>query len=380
MDWKIPKIPLFKISTDEEEIQFVAPLLNSGMNWATGSNVDALEKMVAQYIGTKYAATVNSGTSGLHALLLAHKIGAGDEVIVPSFSFIATANSPLFVGAKPVFADIESKTYGLDPESVNNTITNKTKAIMPVHIGGNPCMIKELAQIAEDKNLLLIEDAAESMGSSIRNKKVGSFGDSAMFSYCAPKIVTTGEGGVIVTNIKEIYERVKLIRSHGRADTKDYFSTNEYMDYITLGYNFRMSNIAAAIGLAQMDKIESFIMARQANAAYLTKKIKHVTSQIKTPSQTLDRQHIYQMYTIESDKRDELMGYLTSKGIMSKIYFDPIHLSRFYKKVLKYQPNLPMTMKIYSKVLTLPMYPNLSHEEMNYIADSIKEYYFGESK
>lgn len=280
MSWKIP---LFKIYTDNDDVQKVTEIIKSGMNWATGSNVNLLEDKIAAYVGTKYAVTFNSGTSALHAALASHQIPKGSEVIVPSFTFIATANAPKFLGATPVFADIEERTYGLSPDDVVDKITKKTSAVMPVHIGGCPCRIKELQQIAEDKKLLLIEDAAESLGARIGDKKVGTFGNSAMFSFCAPKVVTTGEGGVTVTDSRDVYERLKMFRSHGRADTKDYFSTNEYLDYISLGYNFRMSNIIAALGIAQMDKIDKIIEMRRRNADYLTGKLENI-KEIKTPS------------------------------------------------------------------------------------------------
>jgi perosamine synthetase len=219
MTWKIP---LFKIYWDDEDVEAVTEAIKAGMNWAVGPNVEQFEDLIASYVGTKYAVTFNSGTSALHAALLAHEIKQGDEVIVPSFTFIATVNAPLFVGAKPVFADIEKETLGLDPEDVNEKITEKTKAIMPIHYGGCPCKIRELKEIAEDNNLILIEDAAESLGAKIKDNKLGTFGDSAMFSLCAPKVITTGEGGMMVTKSKEVYEKMKLLRSHGRLETQNY--------------------------------------------------------------------------------------------------------------------------------------------------------------
>ncbi|MGB7789234.1 DegT/DnrJ/EryC1/StrS family aminotransferase [Methanoregula sp.] len=371
MSWKIP---LFKIYTDDNDVQKVTEIIKSGMNWATGSSVNLLEDKIATYVGSKYAVTFNSGTSALHAALASHRIPKGSEVIVPSFTFIATANSPKFLGATPVFADIEESTYGLSPEDVLDKITPKTSAIMPVHIGGCPCKIKELQQIAEDKKILLIEDAAESLGARIGNKKVGTFGDSAMFSFCAPKVITTGEGGVIVTDSRDVYERLKMFRSHGRADTKDYFSTNEYLDYISLGYNFRMSNIIAALGIAQMDKIDKIIEMRRKNADYLSGKLKKVT-EIKTPLAPKNYYHLYQMYTIEAKHRDELMNFLGDAGIMAKVYFHPVHLSHYYKEVLKVRPHIPVTEHVASKVLTLPMYPGLTIEEMDYMVDKITEFY-----
>ena len=194
------KIPLYKIYWDEEDVNRVAEVIRQGMFWAIGPNIEKFEKTLADRIGKKYAVAFNSGTSALHATLLAYEIGEGDEVIVPSFTFIGTANSVLFVKAKPVFADIEAETYGLNPEDVKEKITGKTRAIMPIHCGGLACRIKELREIAEDHKLLLIEDAAESLGAKVDGKRVGSFGEAAMFSFCGNKVITTGEGGMLVTD------------------------------------------------------------------------------------------------------------------------------------------------------------------------------------
>lgn len=368
MNWKIP---LFKIYSENDDVEQIADVIRSGMNWATGPKINELESRVADYVGTKYAVTLNSGTSALHALLIAYGIGKGDEVIVPSFTFIATANCPLFVGAKPKFADVEEETYGLDPESVEKCITKKTKAIMPVHVGGYACKIQELREIADDHGILLLEDAAESLGAKVDNQMVGTFGESSMFSFCGPKVITTGEGGVIVTDSQEIYEKIKLLRSHGRADTKDYFSTNEYLDYISLGYNFRMSNITAALGVAQMDKLDKIIDIRRKNAEYLTRAIKKAGGEVKTPAPLKNRFHLFQMYTIETANRDALMQMLGDAGIMAKLYFPPVHLSHFYKNVLKYSPSLPVTEDLARRCLTLPMYPQLTKEEMDYMATHI---------
>ncbi len=220
MSWRIP---LFKIYWDKKDIKSVTDVIKSGTHWAIGPKIEKFEKAVASYVGIKYALAFNSGTSALHALMLAYGFGQGDEIIVPSFSFIATANAPLFVGAKPVFAEIEEKTFGIDPLDIQKRITKKTKAIMPMHYGGSACQIKEIKKIADKHNLILIEDAAESLGTMIGNKKVGTFGDSAMFSFCGPKVITTGEGGVIVTNNKKLYEKMKTIRSHGSLETSNYF-------------------------------------------------------------------------------------------------------------------------------------------------------------
>ncbi|MAF85436.1 MAG: aminotransferase DegT [Dehalococcoidales bacterium] len=375
MNWKIP---LFKIYWDEEDVRMVTDAVQRGMFWAMGPNIEKFEEMLADYIGVKYAVVFNSGTSALHAAPLSCGIGKGDEVIVPSFTFIATANTPLFVGAKPVFADIEEKTYGLDPEDVEGKITPRTKAILPIHYGGSPCFMHELKQVAERHNLLLIEDVAESFGAAIGGNKAGSFGDCATLSFCANKVITTGEGGAVVTDSAEIYEKLKLIRSHGRAETANYFSSTEYTDYVTLGYNFRMSDITAALGIAQLKKINKIIEMRRRNAEKLSVRLSGITG-IEVPHSPDSFFHVYQIYVIRvkdgQEKRDALLTYLGQKGIMSKVYFPPVHFAYFYRKTLGYHCALPVTEKISRQVLTLPMYPSLTEDEIDYITDEIAAFF-----
>jgi len=375
MDWRIP---LFKIYWDEEDVRMVKEAIHRGMHWAIGPNIEKFEGMLTNYVDTRYALAFNSGTSALHATLSAYGITQGDEVIVPSFTFIATANAPLFAGAKPIFADIEEKTLGLDPKDVTRKITAKTKAIIPIHYGGCPCIIKELSKIAEERNLILIEDAAESLGAAVDGKKVGSFGDTAILSFCSNKVITTGEGGAIVTDSAEIYERLKLIRSHGRAETANYFSSTDYMDYVTLGYNFRMSDITAALGIAQLDKIDRVIEMRRRNAEMLSTKLSRIAG-IEVPLPPDNFFQVYQMYTIKvkdgRGKRDALSAHLAKQGIMTKVYFHPVHQAHFYKNKLGYKCDLPITESLSQQVLTLPMYPTLAEDEIDYIADTIMAFF-----
>ncbi len=367
------KIPLFKIYWDDEDVENISKAVEAGMNWAVGKNVEAFEKGISEYIGARYCATFNSGTSALHAAMLAHGIGKGDEVVVPSFTFIATANAPLFVGARPVFAEIEGETYGLDPEDVAERITSKTKAIIPVHYAGCPCKIKEIKEIAEDKGLLLIEDAAEAFGADFRGKKAGTFGDSGLLSFCQNKIITTGEGGAIITDLREVYEKLLLIRSHGRLETTDYFSSSEYADYVSLGFNFRMSNITAGLGISQLGKVEKIIAMRKERANGLTDMLERLGGVgISLPKEPDGCRHVYQMYTIALDGRDKLMEDLGKKGIMTKVYFYPVHLTSFYKR-LGYDTKLPETESISERVLTLPMHPAISREELGAVAEGINE-------
>lgn len=372
------KIPLYKIYWDEGDVKGVTETIRQGMFWAIGPSIEKFEKGVRDYVGRKYAVAFNSGTSALHAILLACDIGVGDEVIFPSFTFIATANSALFVGAKPVFADIEEKTYGLSPEDVKEKISDKTKAIMPVHYGGLPCQIWELKEIAEDYKLLLIEDAAESIGAHINGKKAGLFGEAAMFSFCGNKVITTGEGGMIVTDSRDVYEKLKLIRSHGRLETEGYFTSIKTMDYITLGYNWRMSTITATLGVSQLKKLNKLIAMRRKKATYMTEGLSKISG-IEPPKTPKGYFHVYQMYTVRVKGGERVRGnltkYLTEKGIMTKVYFHPVHLAHFYKNELNYDCKLPVTEEISKQVLTLPMYPSLTTEEMDYIVEETKTFF-----
>ncbi len=373
------KIPLFKIYTDNDDIKAVGKVIKNGMNWATGPEVEKFEEQLAKYIGIKYALVFNSGTSALHALVKAYNFGPKDEIIVPSLTFIATANSALFVGAKPVFAEVEEKTFGLDPKKIEEKITKNTKAIMPIHFGGLPCQIKDIQKIAKKHKLILIEDAAQAMGAKIKNQKIGTFGDSAIFSFCANKIITTGEGGAVVTKNRELYERLKLIRSHGRLETANYFTTTEYMDYVALGYNFRLSNILAALGISQLKKIEKIIRIRKENAAYITKLLSNIKDIICQPS-LKDYFNVCQLYTLRikggKKTRDSLKNHLNKAGIMAKVYFDPVHLTSFYRKLFGYKKgSLSITEKISEEVLTLPIYPSLSRKEMDYMIKEIKKFF-----
>jgi len=376
MEWRIP---LFKTYSDEEDVESVAKVIRRGTYWANGPEIEQFEKKIADYLGVKYALTFNSGTSALHILLLAHNI-KGKEVIVPSFTFIATANAVILAGGKPVFAESEQDTFGLDAEDVEKRITNKTKAIIPLHYGGFPSRdIEKLREIADKNNLLLIEDAAESIGSSINGKKVGTFGDSAMFSFCQNKVLAIGEGGMIVTNSEEIYEKAKLLRSHGRVElTEDYFSSTKDNDYIEAGYNFRMPTICAALGLSQFSKIEKIIKIRREHGHYLSEALSKIDS-ITIPKELDEHFQVYQMYTIQlKDKktRDALQQHLVKNGIMNKIYFEPVHLKTLYKKEYGYKEgDLPKTEGLSNSILNIPLYPDMKKDDLDYMIKTIQNFF-----
>lgn len=376
MSWKIP---LFKTYYDKNDIKSVLAIIKRGTYWANGPEIQEFERKIANYVGRKYCVSFNSGTSALHTILLAYNINSG-EVIVPSFSFISTANAVVLAGATPVFAETENQTFGLDIENVKQNITKQTKAIIPIHYGGHSSNnINQLKELSEDNNILLIEDAAESLGSKNDNNMTGSIGDAAMFSFCQNKVITTGEGGAIVTDSMETYEKMKLIRSHGRVESKNknYFSTTEEMDYIDIGYNFRMPTMNAALGLSQLKNIDRILEMRRKKAFYYNEKLEDIND-IILPIELEKQKHVYQMYTIQLKNRkvrDNLQKYLTKQGIMTKVYFYPIHLKSYYKNKFGYKiGNLPKTEELSNKVLTLPLYPNLEKSDQELITNHIIEF------
>ncbi len=372
------KLPLYKIYSDDEDLQIITKVVRRGTNWAQGPEIEELENLIKNYVNTEYCLVLNSGTSALHATYLAYDLGKGDKVIVPSFSFISTANSVLFVDALPKFADIEEESFGLDPEKLDKIIDSTTKAIVPMDYGGQSCKILEIKEIAHKRGLKLIEDAAESLGTKVNGKKVGSIADATIFSFCGNKVLTTGEGGAVVTNSKEIFEKIKLIRSHGRVENGNYFTTTHNPRYAELGYNWRMSSITAALGISQLNKLDRIIKMRQDNASYLNSRLSKY-EQISLPKAPSNSTHIYQMYSIllkDEKTRDGLQEHLKKKKIISKIYFMPIHQSDFYKgKYGMHDGMLPVTERISKRILTLPLYPNMSSEERDYLIDSVSEFF-----
>jgi perosamine synthetase len=372
------KIPLYKVFVDEDDVKSVSKVIRRGMDWAIGPEIELFEKSLANYVGSDYCVALNSGTSALHASLLAGGIGKTDNVIVPSFTFIATANCTLMVGATPNFVDIEEDTFGLNPALIENNINKKTRCIIPVHYAGMACKIQDIAEISKRNKLLLIEDAAESLGAKINKKMVGTFGSMSVFSFAGNKVLTTGEGGAITTNSKPLFEKLKLIRSHGRVDRQNYFSSISKPDYVTMGYNWRMSSMTAALALSQLEKIEKLISLRCKNADYISSRLKKLKN-IEVPLTPRGSRHAYQLYSILLPNpiiRNNLMNYLVKKRIMSKVFFDPVHLTSFYKSMIYGQKSkLRITESISERILTLPMYPSLKKEELEYICDSIEEFF-----
>jgi perosamine synthetase len=346
----------------EEEKRAVLEVLTSGM-LAQGRKVEEFEKRFAEFIGVKHAIATSNGTTALHAALLANGIRKGDEVITSPFTFIATANAILMTGAKPVFVDIEEKSFNLDLKLVEGAITPRTKAILLVHLFGRPVEMDKLGEIAWKHNLLIIEDACQAHGAEFNGKKVGSFG-TGCFSFYPTKNMTTGEGGVVTTNSDDVAEKMKKIISHGSE--KRYY--HEF-----LGYNYRMTDIAAAIGLGQLKKLNSFNEMRKRNAAYFSRKLDCIVG-LELPEIIFG--HVFHQYTLRvtpefGKTREEVIGFLKGAGIGSSVFYPvPIHKQEAYLtyKVLSF----PVAEKLAKEVLSIPIHPGLKEEDLNYIIGELK--------
>ncbi len=355
-------IPLFEIPWDHRDIANAVDAITRGSYWANGPYIEEFEQGLEEYLDVEHAVTVNSGTTALVAALWAHGIGEGDEVIVPSFTFIATANAVRLVGGTPVFADIERETYGLDPAAVSDVCTEETAAILPIHPYGTACEIDALSEIAADAGIPLIEDAAETFGAEYEGQRLGTIGDTGTLSFCQNKILPTGEGGAVVTDDDEIAQRVRRYRSHGRVSA-DYFSAAETGTYADLGTNVRMADLVASIGCAQLETVESKIAGRRRVAKRYHEGFSAVPG-VRTHQPNGGR-HVYQLYTVtlaEEIDRTAVIESLRDRSIASKVYWDPpVHRTEAYRDQ---GPNcgersLPVTDEIAGRVLSLPIHPEL---------------------
>ncbi len=360
-------IPIAKPSIGPEEKKAVQEILDSGMI-AQGQKVKELEEKFLNYIGIRYSAATNNGTSALHTALLACGIKEGDEVITTPFSFTATANSILFCGARPVFADIEPDTFNIDAEKIEEKITEKTKAVLVVHLFGNPCDMDRIKDICKRHDLLLIEDACQAHGAEYKGQKVGSIGDCGVFSFYPTKNMTTGEGGIITTDNADIAERCRVIRDHGQ-DGRD--------NQVMLGYNYRMTDIQAAIGVEQLKKLEGFIERRIENAKMLNEGLKGVKG-IITPKMQAETRHVFNQYTIRvaddfKISRDMLVKKLKDAGIGAFVYYPkPIYAQKYYLE-LGYKDNLKNAENAAKEVVSIPVHPGVTKEDIEVIIDTINE-------
>ena len=363
---QVPAITMARPIIGDEEISEVEAVLRSGL-LASGSKVAAFENAFAAYVGTRHAVAVNSGTAALYLALLAHGIGPGDEVITSPFTFIATANSILLAGAKPVFADIRPDTFNLDPGEVVKKITARTRAVMPVHLYGQPCDMDDFGTIAAAFRLVIIEDACQAHGSRYAGRMTGSFG-TGCFSFYPTKNITTGEGGIITTNDDDIAQRLRLIRNHGQ--TRRYY-------HDSIGYNFRMTDIGGALGICQLRRLPEFNAARTTNAGLLSAGLDGVAG-LGLPVVVPRTEHVFHQYTVRVTERarvsrDALRDTLRERGITTEVYYPyPIHRQPLYRG-LGYDDVLPKAERACEEVVSLPVHPALRRGDIDYIIERIRE-------
>ncbi len=351
-------IPIARPQLGPEEYEAVMSVLASGL-MAQGAQVAAFEQSFAALCQTREAVAVSSGTAALHLALLATGVGPGDEVITSPFSFAATGNTILLVGARPVFVDIEADTYNLDPALVEQAITPRTKAIMPVHLYGNPADMERLVALAQAHNLIIIEDACQAHLASVNGKPVGGFGVGC-FSFYATKNMTTGEGGIVTTDDPAIAEQVRLLRSHGQKE--------RYL-HISNGYNLRMTDIQGALGNAQIGKLEGFNARRIENAAYLSERLRDY---VPIPVTRPGHRHVYHQYTIRTrGDRDQWARTLAERGVGTGVHYPrPIHKQPYYIEQ-GFDMSLPVAEAAAAQVLSLPVHPALTERELERVAQEV---------
>ncbi|MBM2851475.1 MAG: pyridoxal-5'-phosphate-dependent protein [Candidatus Nitrosotenuis sp.] len=345
----------------EEVSEVISVLRNGALTSAAnlgGKNVQEFEKLVSSFVKSKYAVAVNSGTAALQAALYALDIKSGDEVLLPSFTFVATANAVVSVGAKPVFVDIKKDNYTMNPVDLKKKITKKSKAIIPVHLYGNVAYMDEISEIASKHNLHIIEDAAQSMGSSYKGKQTGTFSELGCFSLYAAKVMTSGEGGVIVTSNKKLWEKLLMIRNHGMVHG---------YDTRVLGLNFRLPEINAAIAKVQMKKLPKFLLKRRKNAKILTDLL--LGLDLTLPQKRKYEEVNWYLYTVATKSRDRIMKDLNANGIGAAIYYStPVHKTPYYGKKL----SLPVTDWAASSVISLPVQPMVTEDNLRLTARIIR--------
>lgn len=358
------KIPISKPFFDNEEINEVKKVMQEGnltnASFGGGKRVREFESLLSNFVGSQNAVALNSGTSALHAALLALGIGKGDDVLVPSFTFLATANAVVATGANPVFIDIKNGDYTIDPDDLEKKVTSRSKVVIPVHLYGHTADMRTIGEIASKHSLHVIEDACQSLGSTYNGKQTGSIGEIGCFSFYASKVLTSGEGGAIATNNKDLADRIRMIRNHGML---------EGYDTRIFGLNLRMTEISAAIAKVQMRKMKRMLQIRRKNALMLTKLLRDLD--IDLPKESDGSRYNWYLYTVAIEDRDSVMKKLNSLGIGATVYYrTPVHRTPFYAGS---NLSLPNTEWAAAHVLSLPVHPLVSANDIRYIASHLKK-------
>jgi len=375
MKWKIS---LSELNFDQREQKAAAQVIKR--RWLTmGETVERLEADFAAFTGAKHAVALSSGTAALHLAVIAAGIGPGDEVIVPSLSFVASSNAILYAGARPVFADItDLNDFNLSCRDVESRITARTKAIMVVHYGGYLADMDRIKEIAKSRRLLVIEDSAHAIGAAMNSKMAGTLGDLGCFSFFSNKNMATGEGGMVVTNSGRLAKKLKLLRSHGMTSvTLDRFKGHSYSyDVVDLGYNYRMTEISAALGILQLKKLPGANRKRKMLTRLYMRHLKG-TDGLSVPFRDYPRSSSHHLFPILLDRkisRKKFMGLLRAEGIQSSIHYPPIHRFSYYRKSLRRkQAELPLTDHVGAHQVTLPLYPLLKRDEVAFVCEKTKK-------
>jgi perosamine synthetase len=362
-------IPINLPKIGEEEIDAVVKVMKNGQltnALGAGPMVTQFEKNFAEFAGVNHAVAVNTGTAALHSAIVAAGVKQGDEVILPSFTFVATAEAVVMAGGKPVFTDIDPETYNLSSAEIKKNVTKKTRAIVPVDLYGFSTDVKPIKEIAAEHGLAVVEDAAQAHGATYSGKPAGAFADAACWSLYASKNMTTGEGGVVTTDSDEMAETLRLIRTHG--EKAKYAS-------LMLGHNYRMSEIQAAIGVVQLEKLPSFVAKRRENAKRLTKLLA-ASDRLKLPRETEERQHSWYLYTVRlqnatESERNKMVEELKRKDIGAEVYYvNPVHLMPYYRESFS-ERRLPETEKAAKQVFSLPIHPSVTEAQVEYIGKAL---------
>ncbi len=373
-------LPFHQPSIGEEEIQEVIAALKSG--WiTTGPRTKLFEEQFRDYIGCQHAIAVNSCTAGLHLALVAAGIGAGDEVITTPYTFAATGEVIIQVGAKPVFVDIEADSLNIDPNAIERAITSRTRAIIPVHIAGLPCRMDEIMDIAQRHHLIIIEDAAHAFAAEYRGQKIGNIGQITVFSFYATKNLTTGEGGMVTTNDPEYAEKIRLLSLHGLSKDawKRYSAEGSwYYEIIHAGYKYNMSDIQAALGLQQLKKTADFQAIRAVYATKYNDAFKD-RAELILPHQTPDTKHAWHLYILRLKlelldiTRGEFIQELQRRQIGTSVHFIPLHLHPYYQKNFVFNQPLAQAENAFEQAISLPLYPAMSEEDVNYVIQAVND-------
>lgn len=368
-------IPYGKQTIEQDDIQAVVDVLQSDF-LTTGPKIAEFEQTVADYVGAKYAVAISNGTSALHAACFAAGIGPGDEVITTPLTFAASANCVLYCGGTPVFADVDPKTYNIDPEDIRRKITDRTKAIIAVHLAGQPCDMDAIHSIAREHGLIVIEDGAHALGSVYKGKKVGSMSDMTTFSFHPVKPITTGEGGMIVTDNEDFYKKMVLFRSHGITRDDSMMTRNDgpwFYQQFDLGYNYRITDIQCALGCSQMKKLDRFLARRKEIVARYNEAFADCDN-IITPYQLSDTEsgwHLYIVQVKNCDRR-QVFEAMREKGIGVNVHYIPVYMHPYYQEHGYENVHCANAEEIYSHIISLPLYPGLTSEQQDYVIDTLK--------